>query len=370
MTVKFSELLEGSELSEDVRATLQETWDSTLAEAKENQSAELREEFAQRYEHDKGVITEAVDNFITDKVNAEISELAEDRKELSVEKVRYRKAVEENVKVLENFVLEVVSKEVQELRKDRGKFNEHVNKLDEFVGEQLAEELSEFHSDKKALVEQRVKMVKAGKKELKEAKKKFIAYASEKVEGAINSTLTKEMASLREDITLARENDFGRKIFEAFVSEYGSSIMNESKEIHKVQKALTKTQAALSESRKDVADKETQVQKTQSQIRVMEDKQVRSKKLTKLLENLGTNKRKLMKELLEKTQTKNLDRDFNKYLGGVLSEETSRKKKTITEGAPTKQRTGNKRVPAQAETIDTDVVDLDEMRKLAGMTKT
>ena len=35
---------------------------------------------------------------------------------------------------------------------------------------------------------------------------------------------------LKEDIDVARNNDFGRKIFEAFASEYATSYLNEKSE--------------------------------------------------------------------------------------------------------------------------------------------
>jgi hypothetical protein len=58
----------------------------------------------------------------------------------------------------------MVAKEVKELRADKAKVAEHVAKLDEFVTESLAIEIAEFHEDKKSLVEQKVKMVREGKK--------------------------------------------------------------------------------------------------------------------------------------------------------------------------------------------------------------
>ena len=72
MAVNFNELLEGTELSEEVRGSIQEAWESKLSEARESMTAELREEFAQRYEHDKSLIVEAMDNFISTRVEAEI----------------------------------------------------------------------------------------------------------------------------------------------------------------------------------------------------------------------------------------------------------------------------------------------------------
>ena len=68
MAVTFNELLEGTNLSEEARESIQEAWESRLDEAREEMTAELREEFAQRYEHDKGLIVEAVDNFISTRV--------------------------------------------------------------------------------------------------------------------------------------------------------------------------------------------------------------------------------------------------------------------------------------------------------------
>ena len=370
MIVKFSKLLEGTELTDEVRAALQESWDSSLAEAREEQSAELREEFAQRYDHDKGIISNAVDGFVTDKIKAEISELAEDRKELIKEKVRYRQSVKKNINILQQFILETVSKEVQELRKDRKQFSKHVENLDEFISEQLAEELSEFHNDKKSLVEQKVKMIKAGKKEIAEAKKKFIAYASKKVEKAVNSTLTNEMSTLREDITAARENDFGRKIFEAFVTEYGSSILNEGSEVQKMHQQIANVQASLRESNEKLRIQAAQTRNTKSKLRISEDKAIRTKKLGKLLSSLGSKKRELMTELLENTQTKNLERDFNKYIDSVLTDNTPSKRKTLTENAriKTSMRSGDKKAPVVTDDATTaDEAEIVQIRKLAGL---
>ena len=54
-----------------------ETWDSKIKENKEVVSAELREEFAKRYEHDKGNMIEAIDKMMTEKLSEEIQEYFE-----------------------------------------------------------------------------------------------------------------------------------------------------------------------------------------------------------------------------------------------------------------------------------------------------
>ena len=49
----IEDLLSSEALSEDARTSIQEAWDTKLVEQNEAMKAELREEFSQRYEHDK-----------------------------------------------------------------------------------------------------------------------------------------------------------------------------------------------------------------------------------------------------------------------------------------------------------------------------
>lgn len=369
MAGTFNELLEGAGLSEDVRSTIQEAWDGRLSEAREELTAELREEFAQRYDHDKGLIVEAMDNFISTKVEAEIQELAEDKKALAEQQVKYRRAISEHAKLLDSFVTKMVAKEVQELRADRGRVAEHVSKLDEFVSEQLAEELKEFHEDKKALVEQKVKMVREGKRELAEAKKNFIQKAANTVEGTINKVISEEVKSFRDDITSARENDFGRRIFEAFATEYNTSYLNEAKEIHAVQKQMADMAKALKEAQASIAERDDATKLVESKLRVAEDRYARNEKLNSLLAPLGKEKKAVMQDLLESVKTENLQKQFDKYLPSVLDGETPRVKKAITESVRTEE-TGNKKASAKVEANDsTDVVEIQTIRKLAGLSK-
>ena len=370
MAVNFTELLENAELTDDVKSALQEAWDGKISEAREELTAELREEFAQRYDHDKSQIVEAVDNFISEKVEAEIQGIAEEKTALASDRVKYTKAISEHAKVLDKFVTEMVAKEVKELRADRDRTSQHVAKLDNFVAEQLATELSEFHEDKKSLVEQKVKMVREGKKQLAEAKKDFIKKAADKVEGVVNKVITNEVRSFKDDITKARENDFGRRIFEAFANEYGVSYLNEAKEIKKVQKQIVEMEAKLNESQQAIEEKEDAVKLTESKLRVAEDRFERKEKLNELMAPLGKEKKEIMSDLLESVKTEKLDEQFNKYLPSVLDGEAPREKQTLSESV-TSEHTGNKAAVVTAEADDKaeDVVEIDVLRKLAGLSK-
>ena len=370
MAVNFTELLENAELTEDVKTALQEAWEGKISEAREELTAELREEFAQRYDHDKSQIVEAVDNFISEKVEVEIQAIAEEKQSLANDRVKYTKAISEHAKVLDRFVTEMVAKEVKELRADRTRTSEHVTKLDNFVAEQLATELSEFHEDKKSLVEQKVKMVREGKKQLAEAKKDFIKKAADKVEKVVNGVIVNEVKSFRDDITNARENDFGRRIFEAFANEYGTSYLNEAKEIKKIQKQITEMETKLNESKQEIAEKEDAVKLTESKLRIAEDTINRKETLNSLMAPLGKEKKELMLDLLESVKTDKLEESFNKYLPSVLDGEAPRVKKTLSESVVS-EHTGDKAIVVKADADEKadDIVEIDMIRKLAGLSK-
>jgi len=264
----------------------------------------------------------------------------------------------------------MVAKEVKELRADRTRTSEHVTKLDDFVTEQLASELSEFHEDKKSLVEQKVKMVKEGKKQLAEAKMDFIRKAADKVETVVNKTITNEVKSFRDDITKARENDFGRRIFEAFANEFNVSYLNEAKEIKKVQKQIAEMETKLNESKQIIAEKEDAVKLTESKLRIAEDQMNRKETLNDLMAPLGKEKKEIMSDLLESVKTEKLEESFNKYLPSVLDGDTPRVKKTLSESV-TSEYTGNKAAVITAEADDKaeNIVEIDMIRKLAGLSK-
>ena len=65
-------LLDSELLSEEAQQEITEAWETKLNEAREQVRAELREEFAQRYEHDKSVMVEALDRMVTEGLTAEV----------------------------------------------------------------------------------------------------------------------------------------------------------------------------------------------------------------------------------------------------------------------------------------------------------
>ena len=85
---------------------------------------------------------------------------------------------------------------------------------------------------------------------------------------------------------------------------------------------------------------------------------------------LGKEKKEIMSDLLESVKTEKLEEQFNKYLPSVLDSEAPREKQTLSESV-TSEHTGNKAAVVTAEADDKaeDVVEIDVIRKLAGLSK-
>ena len=372
-TTTFNDLLESGNLSEDVKSQIQEAWESRLAEAKDQLTAELREEFSQRFEHDKQQIVDAMDKFITESLKDELAELAEDKKATVAERVNYKRAVSEHAEVLNKFITETLASEVKELKQDRVKQSEDFAKLENFVLEAVADEIKEFHADKRELAEKKVQLVREGREQLADAKKEFIRRAAEKVEATISSALKNEVSQFKEDITKARENEFGRRIFEAMASEYGTSYLNENTEVRKLKAELTALKGEV-DNAKASAEKIAEDKKlVESKLRISEDRANRNKVMTDLLAPLSKDKKELMTELLESVKTEKLEESFNKYLPSVINEEVSvRTKKAVINESVTSEHTGNRSLDGQTgstneENTDSSIVEIDELRKLAGL---
>jgi len=363
MAHAIEQLLSSEVLSEEVRSTLTEAWEAKLAEAREEITFELREEFAQRYEADKEQMVEALDAMLGDTIKSELEEFSEDKQAAVAAKVEYQKQIAEHAKLLDSFVMETLKKEIQELRDDRKLQESNFQMLEGFVIEQLTSELNDFHQDKKDLLEQKVKLVKEGKEMIAEAKAKFIEKASTKLATIVDETLTKELGTLKEDIQQAKENMFGRKIFETFATEFMGSHLADGTQVSKLSQQVADLSIKLEESNKLIADKQGLIEAAEKKATRIAEANDRARTLADLLSPLSKDKRELMGNLLESVATTKLQAAYNKYLPTVLNETVKESKSQTLKESQKTEITGNK-----ARTQDTDSdAEIINLRKLAGI---
>lgn len=318
-------LLESGLINEDIGAQLNEAWVSKLNEAREQVRAELREEFAHRYEHDKSIMVEALDKMVTDGLSNEISEFQIERQAMNEDRVKAKQKLSENAAKFNNFMVTKLSEEIKELRAERKIQLESQQKLEQFIVHALSREIKEFAQDKQAVVDAKVKLVAEGRKQLEALKTRFVSESAKRMNQSVTKHLKGELGQLREDIQIARENDFGRKIFESFASEFSVTHLNEKAETRTLIAKLSEREKQLSESIKKVNEAKKLVESKEREVKIIKESNQREKVMGELLGTLNEEKARVMKDLLESVQTPRLQVAFDKYLPAVLNNITEKR---------------------------------------------
>ena len=355
-------LFENNVVSEEVKADIEAAWETRINENRNQVTQELREEFAQRYEHDKQVMVEAIDRMLGDQLREEIQQFVEDRNQLAEMKAKYAVKMQSNTKLMQEFVTRQLASEVKELHEDQVQMSAKFKTLERFVVEALAQEIAEFHTDKQDLATAKVRLVREGREALTQMKEKFIKRAAQLVESTVEKTLSKEIGQLKEDIELARRNDFGRKLFEAFANEYQTSYLSEKSETAKLLKVIDLKEIEVAAARNAVAEAKLIAESKQAEVKALMESKERQEIMSELVAPLANSQKAIMSELLESVHTGKLRSSFDKYLPAVIAGEAPQKKKALVEA---KEVTGNKETHSvSSSNHDSNIFD---MRRLAGI---
>ena len=183
-------LFENNVISEEIKESIETAFENRINEARTQVAQQLREEFAQKYEHDKNTMIEAVDRMISEQLAAEIVEFADDRNQLAEMKVKYAKKMKKDAEVMKEFVTRQLASEVRELHEDQVVMATKFGKLEQFVVEALAQEITEFYKDKQDLAETKVRLVREGREQIKKVQQEFVTRAAKMVESVVTVSYT------------------------------------------------------------------------------------------------------------------------------------------------------------------------------------
>lgn len=290
------------------------------------------------YEKNVGDRVKVFESFVLNTLKDELNEFSTDRKKLDEtiskerlklvkEQMKAKKLSESKEKALNKLVQNVLKEEITEFREDRKVFTESLGKMESLVVSQLTEELSEFQEDRKELQERRVELEKEFKVKLNEAKNEFVKRASKSAEILVNETLASELTTLKEDIQAAKENTFGRKLFEAFASEFYYSHMSENTEVSKLIKKLDESTKNAEKLQEIVKEQALAINKTRKELKESRETSLRQSRIDKLVRPLAPTQRKIMCNLLEGVEVKKLDEAFERYLPSILGRKAAESKK-------------------------------------------
>jgi len=360
-------LLDSGLINEDTGAQLNEAWEMKLDEARQQVRAELHEEFAQRYEHDRSVMVEALDKMVTESLSEEIEEFHSEKQAMNEDRVKAQMKLRESATKFNDFMVTKLAEEIKELRSDRIIAKESQQKLEQFIVHALAREIKEFAQDKQAVVEAKVKLVAEGRQQLEKLKARFVAESAKKLSIAVAGQLKGEIGQLKEDIKVAKENNFGRRIFESFAGEFSVTHLNDKAETRKLMQKLDEKDRQLAESITQINNTKKLVESKEREVRIIKESNIREKMMTELLSTLNEEKAGVMQNLLESVQTGKLQASFDKYLPAVLNTGAVKKsvKTNLSESKMISEVTGDKAAKQEVDMEQRDnVIDI---KRLAGL---
>jgi hypothetical protein len=260
-----------------------------------------------------------------------------------------------------------LAEEIKELRSDRIIAKESQQKLEQFIVHALAREIKEFAQDKQAVVEAKVKLVAEGRQQLEKLKARFVAESAKKLSTAVAGQLKGELGQLKEDIKIAKENSFGRKIFESFAGEFSVTHLNDKAETRKLMQKLEDKDRQLAESITQINNTKKLVESKEREVRIIKESNLREKTMAELLSTLNEEKAGVMQNLLESVQTGKLQATFDKYLPAVLNTGAVKKsvKTNLAESKMISEVTGDKAAKQEVDMEQRDnVIDI---KRLAGL---
>lgn len=420
----FQKVLESVELPDELKTQIQESWDDEVKSNYDKVRAEQEQKIKEDVDKEIDSMVEAADALITTTIKKEMQEMTEQRKEIkSIMDKEHAKSVQQrvqesrefkrNAELLENLVTQVLDKEireliterktdraeddkrlqemdqlvrstvqaeVQELNEDRKALNESMTKMDDLVVGQLTRELSEFQTDRRDLKEKSRRLEKEYRTKLDESKDAFMQRAGKSVSSMVDNTLRSQISELKEDIQIAKNNTFGRKIFEAFAGEYLTSHLSEGTELHKLRSKVSESSKNIAKMQQIIKEKEDKLNKSKAALHESRETNKRSEKMNELLRPLNYTQRETMKQLLEGVETNKLENTFKRYVPTILessskSQSGSSKRKPLSENSDKKvlsETTGERsKLNYQPTRKDTNAVDdeFSEIMRLSGVKK-
>lgn len=235
--------------------------------------------------------------------------------------------------------------------------DELITKVDGFVAEALTKELEELHGD----IERFRDLEAEYAEKLVEEKHKLAGEVAEELDSLVDKIdaffemrLAAEMDELKEDLEIVKQNDFGKKIFEAFAATYANSYVDEDA----VQSKLVVAEGKLRDAEKQLQAREEEV-----------NKMVREAKMEQVLSALTGKKREQMAMVLKNVDTARLEESYKFFIGRILKEEEEPSgKKSLNEdttgGKKTTVVTGEKSDDVEPKQVNEE---LSVLKRLAGI---
>lgn len=358
MAEELKKLLESELLSDESKKEIAETFRSVLEDAKVDLEKSLRAEFAERYETDKEKIAEAVEQFVAQRMENEITEFHTDMKALGEQRMKYVNAQ-------------------SELREQaQSAIRKRMDIFEKALRRALVKETKELHEDLKVNRAAALRAITEAKQSAAADRQAFRVKGAKVLEQIINVKLESQIRALKEDIEKAKQNDFGSRIYEAFIGEARRMFFNSHKELRNAMKMIAEQQKTYESEKASliahIEEARAVAKKAISENRSIKESARRAQQTGRLLNTLPAGEaRAKMKTLLEASSVADLEKTFRRYAPSILNESKKPERSASNERVQFNEhalsmRNGNGRITEVDDEDDNEIVNL---RRLSGIVR-
>ena len=354
----LKQIFEGMDVLDDSTKTqIASTFAKVLDEAKVEQEKALRAEMSERYAQEKKAIHSALEQFLEQELSGAVADFKQGIDEVDSMKKQY---AEKTVAVKEHA---------------RAYVAERLGAIEQVIEGILKKELAELHESEKTNRRAYLNAITESQAKAEADHEAFRTKAAAVLENIVNVQVQGTLDELREDVKAAREADFGREIYEAFMVQFRRQFFDSSKEFQAVTKKLAEaqaeTKAVKAKAGKLVKEAQTRATAAEGRAKKIEESVVRTRAINKMLSPLKGNTRQKMKHILEATATEKLAGTYKKLLPEMLNEakrSTTKTRKRKIEETVVELQTGGQKAPLnESQAKDEDEDDILDIKRLAGM---
>ena len=353
----LKKLLKDKVLSEETMNSIKDRFTANLAEARVEIEKKVRAELAEQYETDKKAMHLALEQFLEQELSNHVSEIKEGVEQINKMKLDLAKKTS------------AVKESAKKYVKDR------LAVIEQVVGRVLQKEIKELHESEVTNRKAYLKAINDKSAVLESERLKFRDKAAAVLENIINVHVQKSLDDLKEDIKAAKQQDFGRELYEAFMTTFRRQFFDSNKEFKAVvadlKEARAETAKVKNQAKKALTEAKKRVDLAEAGRKKIEEATVRRTKMEKLLSGLSGSSREQMKTLLEASNTADLEKTFKKFLPEVSTAKKTNdlKAKKITETALVLKTGGNMLTEDKNDTDAKDDEEIQSIRRAAGFKK-
>jgi len=350
----LKKLLKDKVLNEETMEAIKKSFQQSLTEARSELEKKVRSELAEQYESDKANIYKAMEQFLEQELAQHVAELREGVESVNKLKHAYAKKSASLKEAAQKYV------------RDR------LRTMEAVIDRVLKKELKELHESEVTNRKAYLKAINDKTAILEAERQKFRQKGAAVLENIINVQVRKTMDELREDIKAAKQQNFGRELYEAFFTTFRRQFFDSRKEFQGVMKELKEARAETAQvrakARKVLAEAKSRVELAEAARKKVEEAVTRKSKIAKLLEGLAGPAQSQMRTLLEATKTADLEKAFKKFLPEVaVRKAQDPKAKKLAETVVELKTGGNTPLVESRRTRDDD--EIVEISRRAGVTK-